>query len=468
MPGLINYLQVQPSADGRSWHWVRRWPKAEVGGVRFYPLGQPQQIANLAWQAMPEDPWRGEEEWTLPLAVNVTNEPTLTSLEQLAVELEPFRHSTARPLSDDLANQLDSLLRRLAEFVAECARQNRAVGFFTPGSVFHVGKSHVGNGKLLLPDFGFVWDSELVPVIPPWLREDAFSEFEFWDLSPLEINNHMKDQAGTSVVQSHDVRVLARIIAVVLLGSNQLVAASPGGGGLRIPDGDRMPKTRRSALFRLLVDIVNNRANVPAERLAQTLREHPPSDFFRPPPPRPPLPWKRIIAWTTISAILIMGAVLGWQNRDLVFPPPPPPPRLCPDCPGASLLREPADKLADIWDKTPSPDVKQLEEEFRVLKQAADQERSLDFPDAEIACLGILAGRFELRVGRVADELVAQFLDHPPTSDQACQRLTQIRLLSSGLDSLTRDHQLTLPENQDSASGWRAAIERLAKQYQCP
>lgn len=463
MPGLINYLEVQPSADGRSWNWVRSWPKAEVGGVRFYPLGQPQQIANLAWQAMPEDPWRGDEAWTLPLAMNVTNEPALKSLEQLATDLEPFRHSTIRPLSDDLANQLDSFLLRSAEFVAECARQNRAVGFLTPGSVFRI-----GNGKLLLPDFGFVWDSDLVPLIPPWLRADAFSDFEFWDLSPLEINNHMKDQAGTSLVQSHDVRVLARIIAAVLLGKDRLVVAESGVGGLRIPDGDQMPKTRRSPLFRLLVDIVNNRATVPAEKLAQTLREHRPSDFFRPPPPRPPLPWKRLIVGTTAVALLAVCAVLGWQNREIVFPPPPPPPRLCPDCPGTSLLREPADRLADIWEKTSAPDGKQLEEEFRVLREAADQERSLDFPDAEFACLGILASRFEQRVGRVADDLVAQFLDHPPTSDQACQRLTQIRLLSSGLDSLIRDHQLTLPESRTPASGWRAAIERLAKQYQCP
>jgi hypothetical protein len=463
--GLIGSLELTHTPSGKVWILRRSWNNREVRGVEFHDLPSHSQLLR-AWKKLPDTDH--QDTWHLELPqFDPDATPSLRSLETLEHEVARYRKSKGK-LPADVAARLDESISQIGRIAEAFEKSDKAIGFFCPASVHWISDQGV-----LLADAGFVWNSGLAAGLPPWLQGDdgARHQFrDFWDLSPKEINYRLMKGTGLKEVAEHDQRVLARMIAWLLLGGERLIREE-GKSGFNIPDSDSSPEIQRAPFFKTLASIVNLRKPIPWNEFFSLFSNHPPSRFFEPAPPPPPVDFKPLIRRTVVIGALLVLLGAGWAYREKFWPAPPPPLKLCPTCPGSSQLRKPADELASLWESSSPPTPDQLGKELEHLELAHQAPRTPQLAAREEECLSTLRDRFDERLGVAASAVIEELTGNPPNSDEACRRLNGVHRLAQRLDALAKksdSNNVKNPIPQQEPALWRRKIDSLVRSYHCP
>jgi hypothetical protein len=251
-------------------------------------------------------------------------------------------HGTLAPRRSELQKEdeelrvLDDAVMELVQVAARLHKSGGTLGYLQPHSVL-VCHGRDGKAKVVLPDLGFFWDDERGLREPKWIADPEL-ELVFengarrrnseclkacrQDASAMELG---KKAAGQAARQAEDVRLLARMIAVTLAGTEAVRGwCGQGRALLSVPGRDKAPDTQAPIWDRVIAPALLGQIET-CDALASRLESARPSEHFLFKPPAPPPLWKKALrqaapAMAGLVVILGLSAAAPFLYR-LLFPP---------------------------------------------------------------------------------------------------------------------------------------------------
>lgn len=263
------------------------------------------------------------------------NPPETFSLLEVQERLSA-RRSKLSPDDGDLET-LDDGVRLLVETVGRLHAGGASLGFFQPDSA-RFWHRHDGSRAVVLPDVGFAWDDAGGLLEPEWLARPQ-CEFLFDDVArgrnaayceqlkrSAEQQELRKRVQETAAFAAEDVRVLARFIALLLVGPEELGRWCGRAKSLRqLPGKDRAADTEAPIWDQVIAPALAGQITT-CKELQLRLAGAKPSEHFLFTPPKPPWRGWAVLRQAAIAAVALTVLLGLWWAKDKIWPPVPPPP----------------------------------------------------------------------------------------------------------------------------------------------
>jgi hypothetical protein len=287
-------------------------PTADIAGVPRWHVkaGSGGRILQMSW---PED-----------------TEPSTRSLVDLQASIAVRRRGISH--DDPELAVLDAAVDQLVAAAAGLHAAGRSLGYFQPESC-RVGTWRDGSPYVSLPDVGFAWDKRAGLMIPNWIAEpdlemlfddgaerrndSCFAEIADASASGRDDSKRAAERAASELA---DVRLLARLVAVSLVGSDEVRRWCGGKNTLmRLPSKDVAPDTHARIWDEVIAPALGGQIRT-CDELRVRLAANRPSSHFLHVPPAPP--WA---GWAVLRRAAVVGlaaATLGllWVCFDFVKP----------------------------------------------------------------------------------------------------------------------------------------------------
>lgn len=216
-----------------------------AAGVTYTPPAKggkpPKSVADMVWRPVDGKP----QAYELPFAGDPTE---VLTLEEFAREVHgpgfPAAESGRPPAVDPARlEQLDQVVRGLAKLAADLHALGYGIGTAHPPNVLLAPRTAGGRTtyQVLLPDLGFVYPDGSRR-LPKWLTDDEYEYLPLWAESALA-RQHVTPLRSPA----DDLRVLARLVALLLRGRHFVPPGQPDGravAGVPGPDDDRYTAAR--------------------------------------------------------------------------------------------------------------------------------------------------------------------------------------------------------------------------------
>lgn len=351
----------------------------------------------------------------------------------------------------------DEQLRQLDESILEAVRQvdrlHRAggtLGFVQPDSMLFC-RLRDGALRVVFPDVGFAWDDAKGLREPKWIAEPqldclfeegprrqnvaslaAFREaVEAAGGQGSNGKNAGKASAVLAAHQAADVRALARLIAVALVGPDEVrVWCGSGRAFLTVPGRDRAPDTQAPVWDQVITPALLDKITT-AGALLERLELAPPSEHYLAKPPVPPPAWKiavrRALPVLVGVAAIIMLALVAEPVIEWIFPPREPH-RLCSAVYSGDPRFVRLDDLEQGRGKAQAGGLDAVAEYWHQLAAAGD---------LPVACLGTLREEAAQMIGAQARSLPGRLRDEPMTRSRQIALLQQAFALAAAADEVS-------------------------------
>ena len=256
-------------------------------------------------------------------------EPTTRSLLDLHGEIAPRRRGIAAD-DPDLAT-LDTTIDQLVAAASELHAAGRSLGYLQPDSC-RVGTWRDGRPYVMLPDVGFAWDKRSGLMIPQWIAEPEL-DLLFDDGAELR-NDHCVAEfsrepdgsksgarsADEAAAELADVRLIARLIAVALMGPAEVRRWCGGKKSFsRLPTKDVAPDTQAEIWDKVIAPALGGQIRT-CEELRMRLASHRPSSHFLHVPPAPPWAGLAVLRWVALAGCALGTLGLLWLGFDSMKP----------------------------------------------------------------------------------------------------------------------------------------------------
>lgn len=233
---------------------------------------------------------------------------------------------------DPALAKLDAAIFGFLEIAGRLRAAQASLGFLQPNSV-RIGTNHDGSTFVTLPDVGFAWDDTGGLYEPDWLAAPQ-AEFLFDRGSrarnadclallqkPLDDRDLRSRAADLAAFELAEVKIAARLIALALVGNDEMVRwCGAAKSLLRLPGKDLAPDTVAPIWDQVLAPAIDGQ--IPTfDELGLRLQARKPSEHFLYKPPLPPWRgWAKLRRFATVAAAT--AAVVGlYMLKDVVFPP---------------------------------------------------------------------------------------------------------------------------------------------------
>jgi len=243
---------------------------------------------------------------------------------------------------------LDDCVRLLVEAAGRLHAAGASIGFLQPDSV-RFWHRHDGTRAAVLPDVGFAWDDTGGLLEPEWLAQPE-CELLFDEGSrsrnagyltllkkaeqQVELRKRVKETASFA---AEDVRILARLIALALVGPEELTRWCGRAKSLRqLPGKDRAADTEAPIWDEVIAPALAGQI-MTCKELQLRLAGAKPSEHFLFTPPKPPWRGWAVLRQAAIAAVALTVLLGLWWAKDKIWPPVPPPP-YCDRVPGGISL----------------------------------------------------------------------------------------------------------------------------------
>ena len=360
-----------------------------------------------------------------------SNQPETFSMLDVQERLAARRGKLSAEDAD--LETLDDSVRLLVESVGRLHTSGASLGFFQPDSA-RFWYRHDGSRAIVLPDVGFAWDDGGGLLEPEWLASPRFELLfdEGARARNASYREHLK-QANeqkelrkrvqeTAAFAADDIRVLARFIALVLVGQEELGRwCGRGKALLKLPGKDRAADTEAPIWDEVIAPALAGQITTCKELLLR-LAGAKPSEHFLYTPPKPP--WRGWAVLRTAAVALVGLALLAvlWGFRDIIWPRVPPPP-FCDRVPSRISLYDDLVKLEELQ-AFAATDAERYPEYWEKLIQCLHDHHA--FKDCDRACLN---GLVEAHVGRLriqAEDVLKRLQALPRPTAEECEALRAV------------------------------------------
>jgi hypothetical protein len=295
-----------------------------VGFVRLLEPGvvylKPPVVGE--WPAWIESPGGRKRRYQMPWPEDQC--PEAMTVLNMHARLAPRRASLES--GDDQLRQLDTAILEAVREVDRLHRAGGTLGFVQPDSVMFC-RLRDGQLRVVFPDVGFAWDESQGLREPKWIaepqldclfeegprRHNAASLEAFRDIPTAQQGKGRgkeKLSAALATAQANDVRVLGRLIAVALVGPDEVKRwCGAGRSFLDVPGRDRAPDTQAPVWDQVVTPALLGKITSCAG-LLERLDVAPPSEHYLFKPPAPPPIWKTVIR-RTLPGLVGLAAAVG-------------------------------------------------------------------------------------------------------------------------------------------------------------
>lgn len=256
--------------------------------------------------------------------------PQTHSLLDLHAAIAPRRLSLEQ--GDPQLAALDECVDLLVASAARLHAAQHSLGFLQPDSV-RFGTRHDGARFLVLPDIGFAWDDAGGLMEPDWLANPqlelifergarARNATYLAQLRSPADKRDLRSRAKTSAAEeAEDVKVLARLIAVALVGVDEARRwCGRSKSLLSLPGRDIAPDTQAPIWDQVIAPALSGQITTSAD-LAMRLTAHRPSAHFLFKPPTPPWGGWAVVRKAALAGVAVAALVGLWQLKSVLFPP---------------------------------------------------------------------------------------------------------------------------------------------------
>ncbi len=314
-----------------SGHEARDLTDGALGVVRTVSIGlsyrkPPLPAGHPAWRPSPLSATQFEMSWSGNLS-------QVQSLSQLGEELasqagaKGWKNIPCDAQVPAELQRLDQVVKRLLEVVEHLHQRNHGVGLLTPQGVL---VTEGATPSVVLPDVGFTWDCDGMPVVPDFL-DPGGPYAPLWELGPATQLARGGAAEGGAFDPRPDVQVLGRVLASILL--RRIVGSIPAPDDCpeTTSQADDIPGGRR--VWETLQDAVAGRIDSVdgPEGLAARLDATPLSQHYlgvKRPPPRSWQQTAKVAAKPAALLVLVVmlvlagvygpGVVQPWRFRQAV------------------------------------------------------------------------------------------------------------------------------------------------------
>jgi hypothetical protein len=395
------------------------------------------------WRSWTESP--GSRQRRLQMAWPEDEQPEALTVVDLHERLAP-RRANLQP-GDDQLRQLDESILEAVRQVDRLHRAGGTLGFVQPDSVMFC-RFRDGALQVVFPDVGFAWDDARGLREPKWIaepqldclfeegarRQNVASLTAFREAMEVASRQTEKERAaGSSALaagQAADIRMMARLIAVALIGPDEVKRwCGAGRAFLAVPGRDRAPDTQApvwdQAIAPALLDKIATAAG-----LLERLELAPPSAHYLAKPPVPPPAWKIAIrralpGLVGVAGILVL-ALLAKPALDRLFPRLEPH-RLCDAVYSGDPRFIRLDELERARERAQAGDMDAVAAYWELLTIAAD---------LPVACLGQLREEAAMMIGAQALSIPGRLRDEPMTRTKQVALLQQAFWLAAAAEQV--------------------------------
>jgi hypothetical protein len=185
----------------------------------------------------------------------------------------------------------------------------------------------------MLPDVGFAWNKRSGLMIPQWIAEPEL-ELLFDEgaerrndqcLAEFSRASDAADPTGRSATESSaaelaDVRLVARLIAVTLMGVAEVRRWCGGAKTLsRLPSKEVAPDTQAEIWDKVIAPALDGQIRT-CEELRARLATHRPSSHFLHVPPAPPWAGWAVLRWVAVTGFALAALGLLWLGFEFIKP----------------------------------------------------------------------------------------------------------------------------------------------------
>ncbi len=258
--------------------------------------------------------------------------PQVATVLDLQASLAERRATLAA--GDEQLQQLDASILEAVRQVDRLHRAGGTLGFVQPDSVIFC-RMRDGSLQVVFPDVGFAWDEGRGLREPKWIvepqldclfeegarRHNAASLEALQEVGRDAGKSRTKDKVSTALAtaQAGDLRFLARLIAVALVGPAEVTRwCGSGRCFLAVPGRDQAPDTQAPVWDQVVTPTLLGRIGTCSE-LIERLESAPLSEHFLFKPPAPPPLWKKVVkrslpglvgAAALVGLVLIVGPII--------------------------------------------------------------------------------------------------------------------------------------------------------------
>jgi hypothetical protein len=311
--------------------------------------------------------------------------PQTHSLLDLHTAIAPRRLSLAQ--GDPQLAALDECVDLLVATAARVHGTQHSLGFLQPDSV-RFGTRHDGTRFVVLPDIGFAWDDAGGLMEPDWLANPqlellfergarARNAAYLSQLRSPADKRDIRSRAKTSAAEeAEDVKVLARLIAVALVGADEARRwCGRSKSLLSLPGRDIAPDTQAPIWDQVIAPALSGQITTCAD-LAMRLTAHRPSEHFLFKPPAPPWAGWEVLRRGALAAVAVAALAGLWQLKSVLFPPHVPAP-FCKQVRAADPLYRKLESLRDLRDNARVDSTKRSDY-WRLLKECRNDHAALE------------------------------------------------------------------------------------------
>lgn len=321
--GVTAWSTVWASLDGPS-----EASDGQTAGFGFVRVVEPGVIYRKppiagGWLSWSESPGGRQRRYQMPWPED--DAPEMLTVLDLFSRLQPRRATLVR--GDEHLQELDASIVETVRLVDRLHRGGGTLGFVQPDSVVYC-RLRDGSLRIVLPDVGFAWDDEQGLREPRWIAEPKLSvlfeqgarrhnavclaALKDTVQSQSERKPKAKDDVSTALTlaQQSDIRMLARLIALALVGVDEVIRwCGESRAFLALPGRDKAPDTQAPVWDQVVAPALLGKVTTCAE-LIQGLERAPPSDHYLYKPPLPPSLWKRA-SRRALPGLIVAGALVG-------------------------------------------------------------------------------------------------------------------------------------------------------------
>ena len=356
-----------------------------------------------------------------------SNQPETFSMLDVQERLASRRGKLSAEDAD--LETLDDSVRLLVESVGRLHTSGASLGFFQPDSA-RFWHRHDGSRALVLPDVGFAWDDAGGLLEPEWLarprceflfddgargRNAAYREQLKRSAEQQELRKRVQE---TAAFAAEDVRVLARFIALLLVGPEELGRwCGRSKSLLKLPGKDRAADTEAPIWDQVIAPALAGQITT-CKELQLRLAGAKPSEHFLFTPPKPPWRGWAVLRQAAIAAVALTVLLGLWLAKGW-WPQVPPPP-YCDRVPGGISLYDDLVAL-EALQAAAATDATAYPRYWEGLIQCLHDHHN--FRDCDRGCLDGLVEAHGERLRIQAEDVLKRLQTLPRPTSEECEAL---------------------------------------------